>query len=527
MASKPPTQETGHPGGYEPEHTRNGGTRYTVTSPTDWARELQFPNNIAIYEHMSRESHLSGIIEAVTEPVLTADWHLNTEGVPDNVVEFVRTELGLTSPDNPLQRMAHRGVIIHDHIEEMLHTMLWAGFSCAEIVYNPAPPTPAQEGLGAGINGTVNHLRKLASRHPRTITGIDVEADGGLRGIRQTPLTPTTTLDDKFIGVDNLVFYSYKRRGGDWSGESLLRPAYRPYILKDVYLRLDARAAEKHSSGVWHATSGDQNRANKLHRDLSAVQSGEQAVIVTDPGDTVNQMGVSGSLIDITPRLKFLNEEMSRSALAMFLDLGHDSGARSLGDTYVDVFNKKIEATARYIARIITEHIIRDLVRWNYPDGTPYPSLTPGDLRRPADATTLKTLLDSGAITTDPALEAFARSMNGIPTKPERDEEETTAPGIEELDRKLKEAQLRNLNTQSAGIAYRTGYESNSIGPAYDLPPELQHSGLYPVTVKTEGAVASEGDPTAALAAPTPGERTAIERATDAYRALMARTGAH
>ena len=112
MASKPPTRETGHPGGYQPEHTRNGATRYTVTSPNDWAHELQFPNNIAIFEHMSRESHLSGIIEAITEPVLTADWHLNTEGVPENVTEFVRTELGLTdtngwTPSNsPLENWA-------------------------------------------------------------------------------------------------------------------------------------------------------------------------------------------------------------------------------------------------------------------------------------------------------------------------------------------------------------------------------------------------------------------------------------
>lgn len=543
--TNPPTREVGHSGGYVPDYnTRDPrNPTYRVASGPDVAPELQFPDSIVVYDAMTNETHITAILEAMIEPLTSANWHLDGTGVPDNVTETCRIELGLATEDTPLQRAPHRGVNIREHIAEMAYTMVWAGFACAQTVYASGPPLPDEEGLGAGYDGNMIHLRKLASRPPRTITKIEVANDGGLKGIYQTPLTYATGRagEDTFIPVDQLVFYSHKRRGGDWAGRSVLRPAYRPWIMKDMYLRLDARAVEKHSSGHWRGTAADPNRRNALFQELAMMQDGSRSVIVTDPQDTVEFIGVSGNLVDITPRLAYLDQEMSRSALAMFLDLGHDNGARSLGETFYRIFFSKVKALAEYIGQTITDHVIRDLVRWNFPEGTPYPILTPGDLntQQGTAADVIATLMNAGAITYDADLEKHVRQTIGLPyTEPDEDAEpDDGTDGMDDLDRALKLAQIRSTNTVAAGAAFRNGYVPETLQAAYDLPDVLQHTGFFPTTVKSENVVEAEdaaaaaevsnipeadAPETATPETPTPGTNAeAVTRAASAYRALL------
>ena len=288
--------------------------------------------------------------------MLNAEWALDEAGVPPNVAEFVRTELGLPSADNPLARIQHQGVNILDHIDEMCQTMLWAGFAAAEQTYTVAPPNPAQEGLG--LPDEVRHLRKLAPRPPRTINRIAVERDGGLKAIVQAPVHSTD--NDITIPVKQLVFYSHKKIGASWEGQSVLRHVYRPWAMKDMYLRLDLQAVDKHSAGYWKAKTTSKERRDALLESLSNLRNGEENVLVHDPQDEVELVGLSSNLVDIVSRLKYLDQEMSRSALAMFLDLGQENGARNLGEVHLRIFFNKVKALAAYIGRIITEHIIRD-----------------------------------------------------------------------------------------------------------------------------------------------------------------------
>lgn len=522
-----PTEEQGHPGGYVSGFTAHGQKKYLVESPPHWAPELRFPDSAVVYDAMRNETHLSGVLEALVQPIADAEWTLDGTGVPDNVTAFVRTELKLPTAESPLSHTYHNGVDIIDHIVEMVETMLVYGFSAAEQVYDVSEPTPEQQGLGAGVQlpGTdtklVAHLRKLSPRPPRTITEIETERDGGLKALHQTPLEyDGPLLDGIEIERDQLVFYSHKRKGAAWEGESLFRPAYRSWALKDIYMRLDARAVDRHSSGYWKATSNDARRLEELEMKLGEVQSGERGVIAHDETDTVELIGLSGGIVDIVPRLQYLDREMSRSALAMFLDLGSDGqGNRALGEVHLRVFYKKIASVAKYIARIITEHVIADLVRHNFPAGTPYPRLTPGDVIAQQSATldTLQTLMGTGLITTDPKLEEWARAKHGMPEKPEPDENESANAGLDGPE----------LNARGNFVAtmYRSGADFQSAAQVAGLP-YIQHSGLMPVTVKTEQAIESEGERAAVrsiAASEAESDDIAYARATTAYEALRAR----
>lgn len=415
-----PTPELGHPGGFRPTGVPIGARtkqKYAVSSPADWAMELQFPSSVVMFDAMRTETHLSAVLEAVLQPILTADWHLDERGVPEEVMNLCTTELGLAGGD-ALARVKHQGVRIREHLAETATTMLWAGFSVSEMVWNPAPPTPAQEALG--ITDDVVHLRKLAPRPPRTITKIETDRDGGLKSVHQTPLGDKPLAEDVEIPVEKLVFYSLNKEGADWSGRSMLRNAYQSWALKDIFLRLDAQAVDKHSMGYWVARTDDPSRADALEEVIADLRAGERAGVVLHTNDQLDLMGMSGTTINVIDRLKYLDQAMSRSALAMFLDLGHDNGARSLGETHLRVFQQKIQSVADYLGHIATEHIVRELVWNNFPEGTPYPALVPGDIaaQQGVSAEVLNGLLDSGAVTWDKSLEEQTRSTYGLPSLP-------------------------------------------------------------------------------------------------------------
>ena len=97
--------------------------------------------------------------------------------------------------------------------------------------------------------------------------------------------------------------------------------------------------------------------------------------------------------------------------------MGHDSGARSLGETFLKVALRASQEIADLIADTFTEHVIRDLVELNWGEGTPYPVLSPGDIvaNGDTDSAVLVDLAGAGLITPDAELEKHLRAQHGLP----------------------------------------------------------------------------------------------------------------
>jgi hypothetical protein len=136
----------------------------------------------------------------------------------------------------------------------------------------------------------------------------------------------------------------------------------------------------------------------------------------------------------------------------MFKTLGHDSGARSLGDTFVDIFTQAVQSIANYFARVATEHIIRDLVELNFGPEEPYPTLSPGDLsaNRAITTTALKELVDAGIIRPDDKLEAFMRATTGLPAVDTGTTRTAPAPAAPAVPAKLAEGEHPGLDRLEA-----------------------------------------------------------------------------
>lgn len=465
MATKPPTNELGTPGGLVPtlQPGRTGSVAWQVES-LDLNPEFQFPKNIAIYDQMRSDGQVRSVIESIVLTIMRARFPLDTEGVSDEVAQLVRNDIGIDEEGASRRRRRREGITFHAHLQDLIEPLIYAGFM------------PFEQKYAAGVDGYM-HLSKLAPRPPRTITRIETERDGGLRAVYQTnpdPL-PRAGFADIELTVDRLVMYTHRKEGADWSGRSILRSAYKYWLIKDVYLRLDAQAAERNSMGVpvFSITSPDQKA--EAERVAAEFRAGAAAYVIEPQGTRFRLEGVSGSTMDLTSRLAYLDQGISRSALEMFLDLGHDAGARSLADTFYNVFLDSVQALGNAIADTFTEHVIRDLVEANFGADEPYPVMTCADVKASGDVdpTVLKTLVDAGIIKPDATMETYTRNKLGLPKA--------------DTEGRVMDAAEQNLRGTYAQGLIRSGFDPAAAMTAAGLDP-VKHLGLLPVTVQPPAA---------------------------------------
>lgn len=433
----PAVPELGHPGALIAGYT-GSGTPTWLAGSWEETPELEFPYSIPIFDRMRRtESQIGGILSAIALPVTKTRRYLDTDGVNPQVVQVVDTELGL-SRGKGRGRRRRQGIVWSDHLRLLL-LALPLGFAPFEQVYEPGTPTADQDLVSLP---RVAHLRKLGLRHPRTIQAINVDSDGGLKSITQTApgydtytpghggtgrvvmLAPTGVIQYRAqtIGVERLVMYCLNREGADWAGNSILRNSYKNWLIKDMLLRVSAQAVERNGMGLpvvgFDPNTGSQDEAQQI---ASQARAGATAGIALPTGYTFHLEGVTGATADALPLIAYHDQAMSRSALAMFLDLGHDNGARSLGDTFVDYFTASVNVTNEWIDETTTEHVIRDLVELNYGPDEPYPVLRsdPVNSESTPTAQALGVLADAGLLgPVDDGLIDDVRQRYGLPALP-------------------------------------------------------------------------------------------------------------
>ncbi|WP_020393462.1 phage portal protein family protein, partial [Kribbella catacumbae] len=403
--------------------------------------ELMFPWSIAVYDRMRKtDTQVATLLRAITLPILSADWHLDDTGVEPEVSLFVRTELGLPDPDEPQARIDRQGIVWRDHLRMSLLNLAY-GFMPFEQVYEIGGPRPDQQGIGLPL---VAHLRKLGPRLPRTLTEVRVFRDGGLAGVVQaapgldTAGGPSGRVEyigrrggssgdpygdvyrEVFIPENRLAMYVNEREGADWTGQSILRTAYKDWLIKDQLLRVGAQAIERNGMGLPVVRYDDNHSKEDALAIARAVRAGAHAGVALPDGLTLELLGVAGSTKDEMPRVNYHDQAVSKSGLAMFLDLGHDRGAQNLGETFLDFFTMALQATVDYQSDTTTDHVIRDLVHMNFGEGTAYPTITcsPMSSESTPTAAALKLLVDAGIIRPDDDLEEEVRRRHGLPPVP-------------------------------------------------------------------------------------------------------------
>ncbi len=204
----------------------------------------RWPLSVWVYDAMRRQdAQTASVLRAVTLPVRRTAWRIEAAGSRPEVARFVAEDLGLPlvgEQPAPAARTRDR-FSWAEHLQLAL-LMLPFGHSFFEQLYRYDDAGRAR-------------LRKLAWRPPRTIAKVNVAADGGLESIEQHARSGTFRAE-RPIPVSQLVAYVHDREGGNWLGSSLLRPAYKHWLIKDRLLRVQAQTIERNGMGVRRAVRG-------------------------------------------------------------------------------------------------------------------------------------------------------------------------------------------------------------------------------------------------------------------------------
>ena len=377
-------------------------------------RALVFPRSADTFAKMLREdAQVTAIFRAVSLPIRRANWQLDANGAPPEVVAHVAEDLRLRvrgdDPHKPLAPRAGR-VSWEKHLEQALYSLVF-GHMFFEQVYE------------VGADGR-EHLRKLAPRWPGTLTKINVADDGGLESIEQQASGGKKTRSPK-IPVNRLVAYVFDDMGGQWHGRSILRPAYKNWVIKDELLRLELNTLDRNGMGVPVYTGSDMSNdpEGDLERGQEIVEgfrSGENAGASIPAGAKLEVKGTSGQLISPREAIAYHDNMMARSVMAHVLNLDGKGGAYALASTQNDLLVQSLQTIAEWVQDVATQHVVEDLVRVAFPehDGLmpqlvfdPIASkkeITPGDLAG---------LLNAKAIFPDKDLEEDLRRRYTLPPK--------------------------------------------------------------------------------------------------------------
>ncbi|WP_063824722.1 phage portal protein family protein [Nocardia pseudovaccinii] len=404
---------------------------YAVSYPGDiwWQNtettpELRWPLSVAVYDRMLRQdAQIASVHRAITLPVQRTTWRLDPNGARDEVVEYVAADLhlpivGAADESEQPKRRIRNAFSWADHVRLALLNLPY-GHSFFEQTYSIDDDGRA-------------HLAKLSPRLPRSIANLVVAADGSLVSIAQYAMgTMTGGYDGIVMGAvgggtpipaKRIVPYVNEREGGDWLGKSVLRAAYKNWILKDRMLRVQAQTIERNGMGVPIYYGGPLDKQDDLDKGQQMAndyRSGDSSGAAVPNGAKLRLQGVEGALPDADPVIRYHDEQIARALLAHFLNLGTQTGSWALGSTFADFFVMSLQTEGQLIADTSTAYVVEPLVDLNFGPDEAAPRIVFDEIgsRHDATAEALALLIQAGAVFPDRRLEQAVRDMYGLPQK--------------------------------------------------------------------------------------------------------------
>jgi hypothetical protein len=442
--------------------------------------DLMWPLSVQTYSRMRHDPTLTSVIAGYRHPILKADWRIDPRGASDRMVKICADSLGLPvlgQPDQP-GPVRRRGVKWLDHLRLAVNGSLIFGHSPFEPTYDTS--------TGSAM------LAALGERLPQSIAFIDVNDDGTLKSISQVG-TVTAPNPDPIPG-DRLLWYVRDREGAAWQGNSILRPAFGPWLLKQDALRVHATSLRRFGAGtpVMTPEPGTQPTAAQIAAAQAAatqIRVGDSAAI-TVPGFKLEILGITGTVPDGLPFLAYLDQQMARAALASMLDLGNTShGTRALGETFADLLGMAQQSTANSIAEQATELCVK-LTDYNEGDTANAPAVIAGDVTATGQsfAQGIALLVQAGAISVDDGVEDWIRQSVGAParTTPRPTPPAAPPPGTPPAGQPADPGAMPEPTKQPVAAASRvaaaTGDQPTPDGRR-PLTPEEEAAGLDPAAI--------------------------------------------
>lgn len=384
--------------------------------------QLKGTRRIAKYDEMRLgDAHVQASLKVVKLPLLSANWSIqaggNGKGINKTIADFVEDAL-FNQPTRTWQ-------------ETLTNILLHLDYGCMpfEIIYQFTD------------EGQIT-LKKLAVRHPRTITKWELE--GGENGVEQTTQNGTYK-----IPMDKMIIFVNEKEGDNWEGKSILRSAFKHWLFKDKAELIEVMAMEKQGLGIPRgktptgATSDDEAKMDDVLKNMRANEDG----YVRHPQDwEIDFLDMkAGTIKNPSDFIKRQEWAIMLNVLATFMQMGSGAvGSFALYKGSNTFFLMALEYVAKHIAETINKYLIKKLVDFNFETDT-YPELvydSIGAVDINALTTALQRGVQTGVLTVDPELETYLREVMDLP--------EFT--GLALVDPALGEGILTELDSEVMGL---------------------------------------------------------------------------
>lgn len=386
--------------------SESSGTLFTDLTE-ELTPELMWPDSLRVFNRMRKtDAQVASVLRAVTSPIIRTQWRVDGAGCSDEVTQAVADNLGLPivgddTPPDEKARLRGRGRFSWDEHLRLALLMLPFGHSYFEQVYYP----PDGDGL--------YRLRKLGPRLPATIAEVKVAPDGGLMWIRQHGGIGQSV--GPRLSVTRLVAYVLDREGGNWLGTSILRSAYKHWLLKDRALKTWSVSIDRNGVGVPIYTAGDKETSLDAGIALAtSIRSGDNAGGGIPNGAKLDLLGVNGRLPDIAEFVRYQDEAIARAALGHFLNLGSQGGGQvgsyNYGSVLEDTFHLGLDVVAGTVASTASAHVVEDFVDLNWGPTEPAPQIVYDEIG--TRVTELDRIREQAGLSSDEALVEFLRNRN-------------------------------------------------------------------------------------------------------------------
>jgi hypothetical protein len=389
---------------------------------TEHVPELTWPRSVQTYHTMRTDSQCQGLYLGYTMPIRRYNWFVSPNGARDEVVQAFADDVNLpiqgeTASNKPRTRdKFHWGNFLRQALLATVYGFYYF------------------ENIGV-IRDGMWHLVDIAPRPPATISQVKVDEQGALVSIKQA-----VGISSPEIPAARLTPMVWDLEGGNWFGRSMFRSVYKNWLIKDRLLRVDAMKHDRNGLGVpWiEAPQGaTKQQIEYLNQLAQSFRAGDMSGAATPFGAKLTLVGTTGGMPDTVKSIQMHDEAMARSFLMMFMQLGQtQSGARALGESFIDFFTMTQETIALWVEETVSEFLIEDWVDWNYGEEeltprieherNPDPDLAIADL---------VSLVANNVIHVDPELEAYIRGKYALPSYIPPDETiEPNPPTVKEPD---------------------------------------------------------------------------------------------
>lgn len=381
--------------------------------PWEFTPDLAWPSSVTTFGRMRHDSQLQAVLSAYNLPILRATWAVDPAGCRDEVVQHVADDLGLpVLGDDTPGPARRRGITWQRHLRKALLHLVF-GHMPFELRYRE--------------EGGLLRLDHLGERMPWTIAEINLNTDSTIKFVTQN-----TQRDP--IPANRLLWYVTGQEGANWTGHSMLRPAYALWLIKHEVMRVHATSIRRFGMGVPYveAPAGATAAQVAQARDLAqAMRAGDQSGAGLPAGFKPQLMGLAGSVPDALGFIRYLDQSMAKMVLAGLIELGQtETGSRALGQSFLDLFLLSLQGVADETAETVTSGqdgmpgAVTDLVDQNWGEDEASPRIRCVDVGQSYEVTaeSLAALVTAKALIPDEALEAWIRKQWRLP------ENEGTAP---------------------------------------------------------------------------------------------------